>query len=106
MSEKEKPIWVKRGFDEGEFESEEEYFEWEYENIPAPQDYVLSACGHLGSKTCVGEIEGDFLGEFDTEDEAEEFIRKRARKQQVFPNVWQLSDHGNWHLQKDWKYER
>jgi len=98
---KEKEKWEEMGF-----KTEEEYLERMYENEPQPEDYVISACGELGSKICVGEVEGKYLGEFNTQEEAEAFIQEHAKNTQYFPNVWFLSDHGNWHLRKDFKYER
>jgi hypothetical protein len=73
----------------------EEVPEDEEELTPAPEDYVKTPCGSLGSKTCVGVVEGKFLGEFDTEEEADKAICEQMAKDKFWSTVWFLSDHGN-----------
>ena len=61
-------------------------------------DYVFSPCGRLGSQTAVS-VHGNITwGIFDDDAPAIEFVRERMRKEQVFPNVWEVSDHGNFRL--------
>jgi hypothetical protein len=60
---------------------------------PDEEDYVIAPSGRLGSKTSVGQS-GKHLGEFDSESEAESFIKKHREKQQFWPNVWFRDDHG------------
>lgn len=67
------------------------------------EDIFLSPSGPLGSRTSVS-AGGKFLGEFSGDDEAEEAARKWADKNKFYPNAWQVSDHGNYHLISDfWK---
>ena len=67
----------------------------EIESEPAPSDYILSDSGSLGEKTSVGSEDYGFLGEFDSEEEALEFIKEHMEKNKVYGDVWYLSDHGN-----------
>jgi hypothetical protein len=62
---------------------------------PSDGDYVLSDSGPLGTKTSVSEHGARHLGEFETEDEALEFIRARMKVEKFWPTVWRVSDHGN-----------
>lgn len=70
----------------------------EEEDQPQPEDITMTPSGPLGSRISVGEVEGKFLGEFDTEEEAEAFIKQYMEQNQFWPSVWYVSDHGNWHL--------
>jgi hypothetical protein len=81
----------------------EEVPEDEDELMPVPEDYIKTPCGRLGSKTCVGEVEGDFLGEFDSEEEADKAICEKMEKERFWPTVWFLSDHGNLRIETDFK---
>lgn len=65
------------------------------EDTPSEGDYVLSNTGPLGAKTSVGVVDGDFLGEFNSEDTAMEAIQDDMRKNDFYPNIWRESDHGN-----------
>lgn len=58
------------------------------------EDYTLNPCGHLGTLTAVGQA-GKCLGVFDSDDDALDYIRARMEREQFFPNVWHVSDHGN-----------
>ncbi len=60
-----------------------------------PQDIIKSPSGRLGSKTSVSEFEGQFIGEFNTEDEADHAIAAHMKESQFYPTVWNMSDHGN-----------
>jgi len=73
----------------------------EMELEPAPEDYIKTPCGSLGSKTCVGVAEGKFLGEFATEEEADKAICERMDKDQFWSTVWFLSDHGNLRIDEE-----
>lgn len=71
----------------------------EVEEVDEPQegDIVMSDSSPLGSKTSVSEVGGKFLGEFNSEDEAEDFIREyMSKSKNFFPTVWYMSDHGNY----------
>ena len=65
---------------------------------PSPEDYTISDSGPLGSRTSVGQIEGKHLGEFNSDEEAIAAIRADMEKHQFYPNVWRVSDHGNWSI--------
>ena len=58
-------------------------------------DYVLSPCGPLLGLVGVSIVEGKFLGQFQTETEALEFIRHQMEREKFWPNIWYVSDHGN-----------
>lgn len=58
-------------------------------------DYKLSPCGKLGGMTGVSQS-GKFLGEFPDNDEALEFVRNHREKNLFWPNIWWVSDHGNY----------
>lgn len=62
------------------------------EDEPSEGDYVWD-----DAKQTVYEVEGRYLGRFEDQDAAEEFIVKRMARQKFWPNVWWLSDHGNFH---------
>lgn len=62
---------------------------------PAPGDYIKTPCGSLGSKICVGQVDEKFVGEFKDDDEADKVICEKMQKDQFYPTVWFLSDHGN-----------
>lgn len=66
---------------------------------PCPEDYTLTPCGPLGSRIACAQIEGSFLGEFADEETALVFIRDRMEREKFWPNVWWVSDHGNWMLE-------
>ena len=79
-----------------EIEDEQEFIEEEPEiEEPTEGDYVLSDSGPLGSKTSVSEVGGAFLGEFSSNEEVDAFIKERMEKEQFWPSVWYMSDHGN-----------
>ena len=76
--------------------------------IEIPEDaYTLTPSGHLGGKTSVAQG-GEFLGEFSGNDfvldkpvgcstsAALAFIKARMEKEQFWPSIVWVSDHGNW----------
>jgi len=65
---------------------------------PCDGDFTLTPCGPLGSKTSVGRVNDKFVGEFDSDDEALVAINAIMEKERFWPNVWNVSDHGNWSL--------
>ena len=65
---------------------------------PCEGDYTMTPCGPLGSRIGVGQVGGKFIGEFRTDEDAEKFIRDRMEREKFWPNVWWVSDHGNWDL--------
>ena len=80
----------------GVFSDEEQSCDTDDE--PCEEDYTLTPCGSLGAKTGVGIIGGKFLGEFTDDETAMQFIRERMAEHRFYPNVWYVSDHGNWSL--------
>ncbi len=65
------------------------------EEGPAPEDYMISDSGELGGMYSVSEVEGKFLGEFAEWDDMAKAIRDDMEKNQFWPNVWYVNDHGN-----------
>jgi hypothetical protein len=72
--------------------------EGDEEHEPTEGDYTMTPTGPLGSLISVGQVEGKHLGTFATDDGARQFIRDRMEREQFWPNVWNVSDHGNWDL--------
>jgi len=70
--------------DDEEFESEE----------PQEDDAFLEPSGPLGSRTSVS-VGGEHLGEFGSDEEALQALKVWMEKNSFYPNVWQVSDHGN-----------
>jgi len=66
----------------------------EVEEGPSPEDYTITPCGRLGSKICVSQVEGKFLGEFLENEDADKAICARMEKEQFYPGVWFIDDHG------------
>ena len=58
-------------------------------------DYVISDCGPLGSQTSVNVVNGKHLGTYNDWEEALGAIRADMKKENFFPSVWSVSDHGN-----------
>jgi hypothetical protein len=70
------------------------------EEICEDGDFVIQSCGPIGNKTSVSVI-GDgckcyqeFSGE-NQEEEVRKYITERMRRDNFYPNVWTVSDHGN-----------
>jgi len=55
-------------------------------------------------KTSVS-VDGKNIGSFAEDDEAEIALKKWAKENSFFPNVWRVSDHGNNHLVTDWNWD-
>lgn len=66
---------------------------------PEPDEYdaFFTDSGPLGSKTSVS-CNGEFVGEFDSYEDAEKALVEYMQANKYFPNIWQVSDHGNHHL--------
>jgi len=67
-------------------------------NIPCEGDFTITPCGSLGGKSGLGRIEGKFVGEFDSDDAALERAKQIMQDEKFWPNIWFVSDHGNWFL--------
>lgn len=68
---------------------------------PCPDDYTVTPSGPLGGLLAVGRVDGtprQFLGEFREHDDAIRAIAENMEAEQFWPNVWSVSDHGNWSL--------
>ena len=61
------------------------------EDTPDEDDYILSDCGPLLSRTHVSQLNKVFT----CETEAIQAIRDDMDAAQHWPNVWRVSDHGN-----------
>ena len=59
---------------------------------PDPSDYVIDLSGHGYS---VGSEDNGFLGEFRTMEDALKAIQEAQERDQVWGDIWTLSDHGN-----------
>lgn len=70
---------------------------------PAAEDYAITPSGRLGGKYAVSQYEGKFLGEFAEMHEAIAFIKAKMEKDQFWPNVWFVDDHGGVQLVKHWE---
>lgn len=71
------------------------------QRVMEDEDYVLSPCGTLGGRTGLSIHNNKFLSDFATTDEALEFMRERMDQESFWPNIWWISDHGNfWQIDK------
>ena len=59
------------------------------------EDYTLSPCGPLGGRIGLGVSGGEFIGEYADVDEALDVVRDRMDREQFWPSIWWVSDHGN-----------
>ena len=66
------------------------------EDQPSEDDAFLAPTGPLGSRTSLS-VDGKFIGEFKSDEEAEEALVKWMKKNSIYPGVWYVSDHGNVH---------
>jgi hypothetical protein len=55
----------------------------------------MQPMGNLGGKILVSVVGGKKIGAFVELDDAEKAIREYMKKNNVYPTVWQISDHGN-----------
>lgn len=70
--------------------------EEEINDTPDESDAFLSPSGPLGSKTSLS-VDGKHIGEFDSDEKAEDALVNWMLKNNYFPSVWYISDHGNEH---------
>ena len=64
---------------------------------PESHDCFFTSSGPLGSRTSVS-INEKFIGEYSSQDDAEEAARCWIEDNNFYPNCWIVSDHGNYHL--------
>jgi len=74
------------------------------DRTPEEEDYVISSSGNLGTQTEVSQVGGSYLGTFRSDDEALDAIREKGNSGNFRPNVWYLSDHGNYQLMEDFDW--
>jgi hypothetical protein len=72
-------------------------------NEPEAEDYVVSDSGRLGAKYSVSQYDMGHLGEFDEWDEAIAFIKDKMERDQFYPDVWYVDDHGGIELVRHWE---
>ena len=63
-------------------------------NEPDEGDAFLSPTGPLGSRTSLS-VDEKFIGEYASDEKAEEALVNWIIKNQYYPNIWYVSDHGN-----------
>lgn len=86
--------------DQEDEEIEEEVEEKEIEE-PIDGDYMIQPSGPLGTETTVSIVNGKILGVFKNDDvtaaweKAYAAIREDMKKNNCYPSVWDVSDHGN-----------
>lgn len=61
---------------------------------PEPEDFVKTPCGQIGENICVGRVEGKYVGQFFTHEKADEAICEVMIREEFWPTVWWLDDHG------------
>jgi hypothetical protein len=69
-----------------------------YDDEPSEGDFTITPCGSLGGKSGLGRVDGNFVGEFDCDDDAIAAARDIMEDESYWPNIWIVSDHGNWSL--------
>lgn len=72
---------------------------------PQPEDYYITPTGYLGSQTALGVIEGHHIGVFCGAEEAVAHAKAKMDDEEFWPDIWHLSDHGNWLLLNASDYE-
>lgn len=72
-------------------------FDYDEQEQAGPQedDITISDSGPLGSRYSVGIVNGKFIGEYRTWEETVAAIKKRTKKDNFYPTIWRISDHGN-----------
>lgn len=71
---------------------------------PQEDDVVISDTGRLGGQSQVF-FGGKNLGTFTEWDDIEDAIREEGNRENYWPNIWQLSDHGNYHQVTDFDWD-
>tara|TARA_R100001594_G_C3979704_1_gene249748 strand:+ start:354 stop:587 length:234 start_codon:yes stop_codon:yes gene_type:complete len=61
----------------------------------APESYTLTPSGPLGGLISVSIVEGSYVGEFPDTESALQAISERMDREQFWPDIYWVSDHGN-----------
>lgn len=77
-----------------EVTSDDDCTEVELAIEPSEDDIYITPSGQLGSKLSVS-AGGKFLGEYTEHADAEAAIKSWMEKNQFWPSIWFVSDHGN-----------
>jgi hypothetical protein len=64
---------------------------------PTEGDIIFSNCGRLGARTAITIYGEGPIGSWNTYDEAAVTAKAWMEQNQFWPDVWILSDHGNYH---------
>lgn len=67
---------------------------------PVEGDFTISPTGPLGGLSALARFEGKCIGTFDCDDDAVAEARRIMTAEQFWPNIWIVSDHGNFELYK------
>ena len=80
-------------------------YEYEIEQEPCgieDGDYTLTPSGSLGGRTTAGQVGGKYVAEYDTTEDALDAVRREMQREQWWPTIWWVSDHGNaWPIDLD-----
>ena len=82
--------------DDDDDETDDDETDDDDDDNPQEDDYVITPCGPLGSRYMVGVVGGEMIGEFAEREEANAELRQRMDQEEYWPEVWFVSDHGNW----------
>ena len=72
-----------------------EDIEEDEDDTPSEEDYTITPAGSLGGCYAVGVVGGRFLGQFAELDHAERAIRAQMARDNYWPDIWSISDHGH-----------
>ena len=65
---------------------------------PCEEDFTITPTGSLGGLSGLGRVGGTFIDSFDCDDDAIAAARAIMEDESYWPNIWIVSDHGNWSL--------
>ena len=68
--------------------------ESDLQELTGPQEEDITIASN-GFKHSVGIVNGEFIGEYTEYQDAENAVKDWMTENQFFPNVWNISDHGN-----------
>lgn len=83
----------------------DEHEEEEEDNKPDMEmDAFYTSSGALGCRTSAS-MAGDHIGEFESDEHALNAIRRQGKRDNYFPSVWFIDDHGGYRLEEDFSYD-